>query len=630
MKKIFFLLLIGCCTTHYLNAQSQWQRTIGGTNHDQANCIIMTNDGGFAVAGYTYSFASGYEDMYIVKCTVSGSILWTKSIGGINSDIARSIIQTPDGGYAIAGDTYDYSSTTADWLIIRLDAAGNIQWTRTINRAAYDYACSIVQTTDGGYAISGVSSTGGVFSSDMFIVKLNSAGNILWSKTYGGSHDEPAYCIIKTSEGGLAFAGYSNSFGPYNLFNFIKTDNDGNIQWNRLIGESGTGSHIYSIKQTTDGGYVLAGEHTPTGTGNYDMYVVKLNSSGTIQWTRTIIGTGYDMANSVFQTIDGSYILSGYTNSYGAGGNDIFIVKLNNSGVLQWSKTVGGTGDDQAISVIDANDGGFIATGYTTSFGNGGKDIFIVKFDESGNTCGNTTSPVSSTGTSGTATSPTFTVVTQNPAVTTSAPTIGSGGILTTICITAPPLPPFLVSPPNNSFNQLSTVRFIWNKSIGALTYRLQVAQDSLFTNMIVNDSTLADSTILVTNLLTNRYYWWRVNAKNVIGTSPYSSVWKFGTFLVGLNQISTEIPKEFKLYNNYPNPFNPVTKIRFEIPVKGKVFFFVYDILGKEEFALTESDLDPGIYEYRYDGSNCPSGIYFYRLISGNFSETKKMVLIK
>ena len=475
-----------------------------------------------------------------------------------------------------------------------------------------------------------MSATGGVFSGDMFNIKINSSGTHQWSNTYGGSHDEVTYCIIKTTDGGLAFAGYSNSFGPYNLFNFIKTDSLGNIQWNRLIGESGTGSHVYSIIQLTDGSFLLAGEITPTGTGNYDLYVVKLNSSGSILWTRTVAGTGYDMAYSIVQVNDGGFVLGGYTNSFGAGGNDMFIVKLNSNGVLQWSKTVGGTGDEQTLSVVSSNDGGFIAAGFTTSFGSGGKDMFIVKFDASGNTCGNTTSPSVQSGTSGTATSPSFTVVTQNPTITTVTPTIGSGGILTTICSTAPPLPPNLISPPNNSFNQLTSIRFIWNKSIGAMTYRLQVAQDSLFTNLVVNDSTLTDSTILVTNMTTNRYYWWRVSAKNAMGTSPYSVVWKFGTFLVGLYQLSAEIPKEYKLYSNYPNPFNPVTKIRFDIPNTGKVIFSDYDILGKEIYTLNENSLSPGTYEYQFDGSNYPSGIYFYRLSCGSFSETRKMVLIK
>ncbi len=274
MKKIFFLLLISICILQFLYAQSQWQRTIGGSNHEEGRCIIQTTDGGYAITGLTFSYAAGYEDIYVVKLTVSGSVLWTKTIGTSEVDIARSIIQTSDGGYAVAGDIYNYSTTSADLFIIRMDAAGTILWTRTINRAAYDYSCAIIQSSDGGFVIGGMSATGGVFSGDMYVVKLNSAGTYQWSKTYGGTHDEVVYTLIKTSDGGLAFAGYSNSFGPYNLFNFIKTDSLGNIQWNRLIGESGTGSHIYSIKQTTDGGYILAGEITPTGTGNYDMYIV--------------------------------------------------------------------------------------------------------------------------------------------------------------------------------------------------------------------------------------------------------------------------------------------------------------------------------------------------------------------
>lgn len=630
MKNLLFLLLIANCYLQFLKAQSQWQQAIGGTNHDQANCIIQTTDGGFIAAGYTFSYAAGYEDMYIVKCSGSGSIQWTKTIGGSGSEIANSIIQTSDGGYAIAGHTYDYGTTTADLLILKLNSAGTVEWARTINRAAYDYSCSIVQTREGGFVISGVSATGGVFSSDIFIVKLNPAGNFQWSKTYGGSHDETAYSIIQTSDGGLAFAGYSNSFGPYNVFNIIKTDSLGNILWNRLIGESGTGSHIYSIIQISDGSFLLAGEITPTGTGNYDMYIVKLSSNGTIIWTRTVAAAGYDMAYSIIQTADGGFVLGGYTNSFGSGGYDMYIVKLNSNGTLLWSKTAGGAGDEQALTIIKTTDGGFITAGFTSSFGTGGKDMYIVKFDAAGNTCGNTTEPSGSSGASGTATSPAFTVVIQNPSATTASPILGSGGILSTICGTLPPIPPTLVSPPNGSNNQLSTVRFIWNKSNNAISYRLQIALDSSFTNLVVNDSTLADSTIVVTNLTTNKYYWWRVNAKNTTGTSSYSEVWEFGTFLVGINEISAEIPEKFCLYDNFPNPFNPVTNIRFDLPAAGVLELTVFDILGKEIFRLVRHIMNPGTFGVQFEGTNSASGLYLYKLKFGNFSETKRMVLLK
>ncbi len=630
MKNLLFLLLISTCIVQFTSAQPQWQRTIGGTGDDIANCLIQTADGGFIINGYTNSFGAGNSDFYLVKLNSSGLLQWTKTIGGVGEEMSFSLIKTIDGGYASVGHIRPTGTDYSDFYIVKLDSGYSIQWNRIINRANNDYAFSVIKSNDGGFILAGVSATGGVFSSDMLIVKLNSAGNFQWSKTYGGSHDEPALSIIQTNDGGLAFAGYSNSFGSNNFFNIIKTDSAGNIQWNRLIGESGTGSHVNSIIQTTDGGFTLAGAFQMVGNVNFDMYIVKLNNTGTFQWSRSVGGINDDMANSVIQTADGGFVLAGYSNSFGAGNYDMYIVKLNNSGVLQWSKTVGGSSDEQVQSVIKTTDGGFIAAGFTASFGAGGKDMFIVKFDASGNTCGNTTSPSSISGTSGTATSPSFTVVTQNPTVTTPTPTIGSGGILTTICSTAPPLPPNLLSPPNNTFNQLSSIRFIWNKSIGAQTYRMQVSQDSLFTNLVVNDSTLTDSTIVVTNLNTNRYYWWRVNAKNPMGTSPFSAVWKFGTFLVGLNQISTEIPKKFKLHNNYPNPFNPITMFRFEIPIEGNVIFSVYDILGKEVYTFNESNVSPGTYEYQFDGSNVPSGIYLFRLKSGRFSETKKMILLK
>ena len=200
------------------------------------------------------------------------------------------------------------------------------------------------------------------------------------------------------------------------------------------------------------------------------------------------------------------------------------------------------------------------------------------------------------------------------------------------------PAAPLLVLPLNGSYNQTSTVRFTWNKSLYAASYRLQVSLDSLFTNMVVNDSTLTDSTIVVTNLTTNKYYWWRVNAKNVIGTSPYSAVWKFGTFFVGLNQSGTEIPKEYSLYNNYPNPFNPVTKIRFDIPLlrgvsKGQgvlTSLTIFDVLGREVGTLVNEQLQPGTYEVDWNAANYPSGIYYYTIKTTSFSQTKKMVLIK
>lgn len=200
------------------------------------------------------------------------------------------------------------------------------------------------------------------------------------------------------------------------------------------------------------------------------------------------------------------------------------------------------------------------------------------------------------------------------------------------------PAAPVLISPPNGSLNQPTTLRFFWSKPVFTVTFKLQIAYDSLFTNILVNDSTLTDTTIVVTNLPNNKYFWWRLSAKNAVGTSPFSTIWKFGTFLVGLEQIASDIPKVFRLYNSYPNPFNPKTKIRFDIPLsKGSpgrldvlTRIIIYDVLGRQVETLIDEQLQPGAYEVDFDGNNYPSGVYFYKFESVDFTAINKMVLLK
>jgi hypothetical protein len=551
MKKLIYIFLI--FNFHFLivSAQSQFQRTIGGTNHDLANSIIQTTDGGFAIAGYTFSFASGYEDIYIVKLNSSGAIQWTRTIGGIGNEIALSIIQTTDGGYAVGGWTNSFGTDYADYYILKLDTVGTLQWNRTIDRADYDYGISVVQTTDGGFALAGVSATGGVFSSDIYIVKLNASGTYQWSKTYGGSADEVAYSIIQTTDGGLVAAGYTDSYGlGGNNFYILKLDASGTLQWSRTVGGSGPNGQAYSIILTTDGGFALAGVTEAFGAGSYDMHIVKLNAGGTLQWTRTVGGSSQDWGYSIVQTSDGGFAIAGSTTSFGV--NNFYTAKLNSSGTLQWSKTYGGSGIETPNSIIKTTGGGFVIAGVTNSFGAGGNDIFIVKIDSLGNTCGNSTTPATISGTGGTSGSPATTVTSQNPTVTTPASISGTGGIVTTICI-------------------------------------------------------------------------------------------------VGIQPISNELPALYELYQNYPNPFNPTTKIKFSLPsprwTSGQdlseggainAHLIIYDILGREVTSLIpplwggKEGLSPGTYVAEFNGTDYPSGVYFYKLETTEFTNTKKMVLIK
>jgi uncharacterized delta-60 repeat protein len=365
-------------------------RAIGGTNGDIASSIQQTSDGGYIVAGNTLSFGAGNQDFLIIKLNSSGNIQWSRAIGGIDSDQAQSIQQTSDGGYIVAGLIYFLIPGNYDVLIIKLDSSGNIQWSRAIGGTNYDSAVSIQQTSDGGYIVAGRTRSFGAGNYDALIIKLDSSGNIQWSRAIGGTNEDDAVSIQQTSDGGYIVAGYTNSFGAGNSDALIiKLNSSGNIQWSRAIGGTND-DRAFSIQQTSDGGYIVAGGTWSFGAGNYDVLIIKLDSSGNIQWSRAIGGTNRDLASSIQQTSDGGYIVAGGTWSFGAGNYDVLIIKLDSSGNIQWSRAIGGTNDDYANSIQQTSDGGYIVAGWTYSFGAGG-DVLIIKLDSSGNIsgCGN-------------------------------------------------------------------------------------------------------------------------------------------------------------------------------------------------------------------------------------------------
>jgi hypothetical protein len=433
MKKLYFILLFTNCSSLILNAQTQFQLTIGGTGLDYAYSIKRTMDGGYAAAGGTTSLGGG--DFYIVKLDAGGNLQWNRTVGGTGYEGAFFIVQTTDSGYAIAGETDSFGAGGNDFYIVKLDAGGNFQWNRTVGGANDDVALAIIQSTDGGYAAAGYTYSFGAGSRDYYIVKLDAGGTLQWSRTIGGTDYDYGESIIQTTDGGFAVSGWTQSFGAGSGdFYVVKFDPDGNLQWNRTIGGTDA-DYCLSIIQTTDGGYALAGQANSFGAGSNDFYIVKLDSVGTLQWTRTVGGAALDYAESIIQTTDGGYAVGGLTYSFGAGNQDMYIVKLDPGGTLQWNRTIGGTNDDYAESLIQATDGGYVGAGHTNSFGAGNFDMYIVKFDAGGNTCGNSSSPSSLSGTGGTLGTPTPTVTSPTSTVTTPSPTTATVGTLTTICL---------------------------------------------------------------------------------------------------------------------------------------------------------------------------------------------------
>jgi len=403
--------------------------------------LIQTSDGGYAIAGYTKSFGAGDYDVYVVKLDAKGNLQWTKTIGGPKDDWGQSLIQTSDGGYAIAGATKSFGAGEWDVYVVKLDAHGNLQWTKTIGGKNNDWGRSLIQTSDGGYAIAGKTESFGAGYTDVYVIKLDAKGNLQWIKTIGGEGLDDGSSIIQTSDGGYAIAG-SASFGAedyegvcvfYDVY-VVKLDANGNLQWTRTIGQEGT-EWGESLIQTSDGGYAIAGTYGLVdyeGIHPADVYVVKLDAKGNLQWTKTIGGPDYEEGNSLIQTSDGGYAIAGFTYSFGAGKTDVYVVKLDAHGNLQWTKTIGGPDYEGGTSLIQTSDGGYAITGYTESFGAGGDDVYVVKLDKNGDACcavsqtsrvgsgGRLRSATSSIGSGGTLTAPTSST--------------SSGGTLTNHC----------------------------------------------------------------------------------------------------------------------------------------------------------------------------------------------------
>jgi len=368
-----------------------WDKIFGGTDDDRAYSVQQTSDGGYVLAGPTKSYGAGSSDFWLVKTDSNGNKEWDKTFGGIGQDSAESVQQTTDGGYILVGWTYSYGAGSYDFWLVKADSNGNKEWDKTFGGTRCDMAYSVQQTTDGGYILAGWTESYGTGDRDFWLVKTDSNGNKEWDKTFGGTDEDLAYSVQQTTDGGYILAGYTRSYGAGGYdFYLVKTDPNGNEKWNKTFGGTCT-DYAYSVQQTTDGGYILAGWTESYGTGDRDFWLVKTDSNGNKEWDKTFGGTDEDLAYSVQQTTDGGYILAGYTRSYGAGHSasahstfvhstsDFWLVKTDPNGNKEWDKTFGGTFGDFAHSVQQTTDGGYIIAGSTVPYGASSIDAWLIK-----------------------------------------------------------------------------------------------------------------------------------------------------------------------------------------------------------------------------------------------------------
>jgi hypothetical protein len=359
----------------------QWQKTFGGSKGDIASSVQQTTDGGYIIVGETWSFGAGSEDVYLIKTEPNGNEEWQKTFGGSKGDVAFSVQQTSDGGYIITGYTKSYSAGWEDVYLIKTEPNGNIMWQKTFGGTSSDRGTSVQQTSDGGFIIAGGTQSFGAGVFDVYLIKTDPNGNSDWQKTFGGSDSELGYSVKQTSDGGYIITGETHSYGAgFEDVYLIKTDPNGNSEWEKTFGGS-YDDRGKSVQQTSDGGYIVVGSTASFGAGSYDVYLIKADPNGIKKWQKTFGGSvGFygDWGSSVQQTLDGGYIIAGSYNLFD-GMYDVYLIKTDPNGDSQWQKTFGGSSIDFAYSVQQTSDGGYIIVGDTSSYGAGVRDVYLIK-----------------------------------------------------------------------------------------------------------------------------------------------------------------------------------------------------------------------------------------------------------
>jgi hypothetical protein len=609
MRKVIFLtmviILLVASMAYSEPGDTLWTRAYGGRWFDAAYCVRQTSDGGFIAAGGTLSFGAGNADVYLLRTNSEGDTLWARTYGGSDLDLAVSVQKTSDDGYIIAGGTFSFGAGMADVYLLKIDSVGNIIWTRTYGGFSLDAASYVEQTSDGGYIIAGQTMSFGAGDNDFYIIKTDSSGDSLWTRVYGGSGSDECRSIQQTSDGGYIVGGITYSYGAGDADVYLlKTDPDGDTLWTRTYGGTDEDWCNY-VQQTSDGGYISAGWTMSFGAGWQDAYLLKIDPSGDTLWTRTFGGETSDYGYSAQQTADGGYVVAGGSYSYGAGNYDFYLIKTDPSGDTLWTRTYGGIYDETALFVQQTSDEGYIITGDTWSFGSGDADIYLVRV-----------------------------AAEELPAVSIDM---------------IPDNPPVIVNP-GGYFTFTGTVR---NNTANNLTGDVWIMLDVPGIGMYgpierFNNIHLAPHQSVIRNGIRQDIpvfaplgvYDYIAYGGNYPVFIADSAAFQFTVVApAGGNAGSWNLsgwfdadsrPVEYSLNPNYPNPFNSATMISFDLPISGNVRLAVYNLLGQKVATLVDGWTEEGQHAVNWDAAGYSSGIYFYRLTAGDRVFTKRMTLLK
>ena len=665
MKQLWTILLVLACAQASFGQppDTLWTRTFGGPGDENVGrCDLeKTLDGALLLANMDS----------MVKIDLWGNVLWARA----TNNGAFAVKNASGGGYVLAG------RRLTPWNIARgfkVDLNGIIVWDQI-----WDIGCwqqlllDVVEADNGDFVFAGRTDCAGTPYNNFYVVRTSSDGGLLWQVSYPASSYGAAR-LCKTNDGGFLIVGTEMIYGsPPAGMHLHRIDSIGGTVWERdySAGSTSTGEAILACG---DGTYVVAGMNSDQGAGGQDMWLLKINGAGDTLWSRIYGGSANDVAHDVKMTSDGGFVIVGSTESYGAGGKDIYVVRTDAAGNLIWSQTYGGSADDEAHAVQVLPDRSFAISGNTWSFGAGGMDNYLVKTGPEGPNVGYVTlissgppdwgyrlhhvsgslsrlvftnfcsGTIGSVG--GNAAAVGWAVANYSDSIVFTTSTPLTSGMIDTFWLSHPtcsdhvtwtagdssgtiegPLPVELTTFEAIAGEGQVTLRWrteseldnnhfvLYKRKVGEDIFRKLTEIPGHGTTTEPHDYEFVDR--FVQNSVTYEY---QISDVDITGREIIHEQ------IVSATPSRTIAPLDFALCPNYPNPFNPTTTIRYDVKETGIVSLKLFDLLGREVATLVYSSVPAGSYSIDWDAGHLPSGLYLCRMEAERFVETRKMVLLK
>ncbi|MCI4671130.1 MAG: caspase family protein [Bacteroidia bacterium] len=375
------LFLIFFICPLFVFSQNRFTRFYGGPANEHAIKAIQSKDGDVVVAGITFSYGKGKSDVWVMKLDSYGEEIWRKYIGQEGFDFVSGIIETRDGNYTLAGYRKDKDNSNADAWVAQLNRYGEVMWEHTFGWEGSDEIKALIQTNDGGFALCGVTDSKGDGQGDVWLLRLNAVGDLLWDKAYGGKYNEKGLSIVEDQNDALVICGYGNYPESKSDMLVLKVDRNGKGIWKKILREKGVGV-AECLTNTSDGGVLIAGRKESKNGNGLDGTILSLSASGGVRWEKNF-GDSRLEGFVDLQPVSGGFVLIGQKERRQSR-RDLWLMKVSESGDLIWERNPIASNKDWAHGVAVSRDGGLILAGGTKSYGNGGSDMLIMKTNRRG------------------------------------------------------------------------------------------------------------------------------------------------------------------------------------------------------------------------------------------------------